>query len=152
MTAVHWLIVMSEDNWEVCERLGLVGLGRDAERRFQKMADGDRVWVYLNRRHVDRQVPRVNQIRALVRLVGPIQHLRKSPWKARGDQTFAVARPIVVEKTLAIPAIEVLKQLSFAGPSPIWGGRLLHAPLRLTEDDVAKLQAAAIRASGSNPV
>jgi hypothetical protein len=49
-----WLVVMSEDNWEVCAREGL--LGRGAQRRLERMAEGDRVWVYVNSKHVDRQL------------------------------------------------------------------------------------------------
>ena len=140
-----WLVVLSEDNWEICARERLIGLGRDAERRLARMADGDRVWVYVNRKHVDHQVPHVYQVRAAVRVAGPVRHLDRSPWKARGAQRFEFARPITVERTLALPGRELLKTMSFAGRPPVWGMRLLDAPLRLTAEDVAKLEAAAGR-------
>jgi hypothetical protein len=140
-----WLVVMSLDNWEICAREGLLGLGRDAERRLGRMADGDRVWVYVNRKHVDHQVPHVYEIRAVVRVAGPVRHLDRSPWKAREAQRFEFARPIAVERTLALPARELLKGMSFAGRPPVWGMRLLNAPVRLTTDDVARLEEAAGR-------
>ncbi len=138
----HWLVVLSEDNWAVCDREGLLGLGRDAERRLGRMAEGDLVWVYVNRKHVDHQVPRVQELRALVRVAGPVCRLDRSPWKPRGDQRFMIARPIQVERRFALPVIELLKTMSFAGRPPAWGMRLLSAPVPLTEDDVAKFEAA----------
>ncbi len=137
------LVVMSLDNWEICAREGLLGLGRDAERRLGHMADGDRVWVYVNRKHVHHQVPHVYEIRAVARVAGPVRHLNHRPWKARGAQQFEFARPIAVERTLALPARELLKAMSFAGRPPVWGMKLLNAPLRLTAEDVAKLEGAA---------
>ena len=135
-----WLVVMSEDNWEICAHEGLLGLGRDAERRLGRMADGDRVWIYVNRKHVDHQVPHVREIRAAVSVAGPVRHLARSPWRARGEQRFEFARPIDVERRLAFPARELLKTMSFAGWPPVWGMKLLDAPVRLTGDDVRKLE------------
>jgi hypothetical protein len=137
-----WLVVLSEDNWEICARESLLGLGRDAERRLNRMADGDRLWVYVNRKHVDHQVPHVYEIRALVRVAGRVRHLTRSPWKARGDQRFEYARPIAVERRCSFPARELLKTMSFAGRPPVWGMKLLNAPVRLTDEDVSKLEAA----------
>jgi hypothetical protein len=137
-----WLVVLSEDNWSICDREGLLGLGRDAERRLSRMSEGDRVWVYVNRKHVDHQVPRVQELRAVARVTGPTRRLERSPWRPRGDQRFLFARPIAVERRCALPAIELLKTMSFAGRPPAWGMRLLSAPVRLTPDDVAKFEAA----------
>src|SRR5262249_19070914 len=137
-----WLVVLSEDNWEICAREGLLGLGRDAERRLNRMVDGDRVWVYVNRKYVDHQVPHVYEMRAVARIAGPVQHLKSSPWRARGEQRFSVARPITVEQRCAFPALELLKSMSFAGRPPSWGMRLLNAPVPLTRADVHKLEAA----------
>ena len=137
-----WLVVLSEDNWEVCAREGLLGLGRDAERRLNRMAEGDRVWVYVNRKHVDHQVPHVYQIRAVARVAGPVRRLARSPWMARGDQRFEYARPISVERRCTVRARDLLKTKSFAGRPPVWGMRLLNAPLRLADDDVKKLEQA----------
>ena len=137
-----WLVVMSEDNWTICQKVGLLGLGRDAERKLSRLVDGDRVWVYVNRKHVDHEVPRVQELRALARITGPVQHLGKSPWKPRGDQRFTVARPISIQRTFAVPALDLLKSMSFAGKPPVWGIRLLSAPLHLTPEDTAKLESA----------
>ncbi|HZU17036.1 MAG TPA: hypothetical protein VFD01_10645 [Candidatus Dormibacteraeota bacterium] len=145
-----WLVVLSEDNWEICAREGLLGLGRNAERRLNRMAEGDRVWVYVNRKHVDHQLPRVQELRAVARVTGPVRHLERSPWKPRGEQRFTVARPIAVERRCAVPLLEVLKGLSFAGRPPAWGMRLLDAPLRLTAGDVARLELA-LEANPSAP-
>lgn len=150
MSNDHWIAVVTEDNWAISVRERLLGLGKDAERRLARMAKGDHVWIYVNRKHVDRQVPRVYEIRAIARISGPIEHRRKSPWKPRGDQRFLVARPIVIERTMAFPAIDILKRLSFAGPPRAWGVRLLNAPLRLTSADVAKLEVASKSATGKS--
>jgi hypothetical protein len=138
----EWLVVLSEDNWEVCAREGLLGLGRDAERRLNRMAEGDHIWVYVNRKYVDHQVPHVYEIRAVARVGGSVKQLKRSPWRSRGDQHFTVARPIVVERRCALPALELLKSMSFAGRPPAWGMRLLNAPLRLTDEDIEKLKRA----------
>lgn len=133
---------MTEDNWQVCGREGLLGLGRDAERRPNRMADGDRVWVYLNRKYVDRQVPKVREVQAVARINGGVRRLVRSLWKARGQQHFEYARPIIVEHRCGFPALDLLKTMSFAGRPPTWGLRLLNAPVPLTEDDVRKLEGA----------
>lgn len=140
----NWLVVLSEDNWTVCDREGLIGVGRNAEARLNRIAEGDRVWVYVNRKYVDHQVPRVQELRAVARVTGPVRHLDRSPWKPRGHQRFTVARPIEVERRYAVPVLELLKTMSFAGRPPVWGMRLLSAPLRLTDDDVEKLGHAAL--------
>lgn len=136
-----WLVVLSEDNWEVCRRERLLGLGAGGERRLARMAEGDRVWIYINKRHVERQTPRVRRIRAAVRIAGPVRRLDHPPWRSRGHQTFPYARPIQVLRVLDLPGIEVLTQLGFA-QGGAWGFRLLHAPLALSESDVEKLETA----------
>src|SRR5438876_207313 len=106
------------------------------------MADGDRIWIYVNRGHVDKQLPRIYEIRAVARVTGQVTRLERSPWRPRGDQHFEVARPIAIERTLKFKAKELLMTMSFAGPPPVWGTRLLNAPLQLTKSDVAKLERA----------
>src|SRR5579859_3950096 len=138
-----WLVVMSEDNWLVSARESLIGLGRDAERRLNRMAEGDRVWIYVNRKHVDRQLPHIYEIRACVRITGPVRHLTKSPWRSRGDQSFTVGRPAAVEREMKVPALDLLKSMSFAGRPPAWALPLLNAPIRLAPADVERLEAAA---------
>jgi hypothetical protein len=101
-----WLAVLSEDNWEISGGEGLLGLGRDAERRLNRMSDQDRVWTYVNRKYVDHQTPWVREIRAVVRVAGPVRHLATSPWRPRGGQQFTVARPITIEHRCALPALE----------------------------------------------
>ena len=135
--------MLSEDNWEISAREGLLGLGKAAEARLGRMADGDRVWVYVNRKHVDHQIPHVYEIRAVAKIEGPTRRLMKSPWKARGDQHFEFARPIQIERRLALPARDLLMTLSFAGRPPFWGMKLMNAPLKLTTGDVEKLEKAA---------
>lgn len=134
----NWLVVLSEDNWVICARERLLGLGRDAERRLSRMSVGDRIWVYINRKYVDHATPRVYEIRATAIVTGPVRHLANSPWHSRGRQHFSTARPIRVERNIALPARELLMSMSFAGRLPFWGLRLLHAPIRLTSDDVSK--------------
>lgn len=45
-------------------------------------------------------------------------------------------------RTCDLPAFDLLPELSFARDMRGWGMKLLHAPLLLTEDDVARLEAA----------
>jgi hypothetical protein len=135
---------MTEDNWDISAKHGLLGLGRDAKRRLARMAEGDQVWIYVNRGLVDKQLPRIYEIRAVARVSGAVTRLKRSPWKPRGDQRFEVARPIAIERNLKFKARELLMTMSFAGPPPVWGTRLLNTPLQLTQSDVVKLETAAI--------
>lgn len=143
-----WLVVLSEDNWEICRRESLLGLGRDGERRLGRLAEGDRVWVYVNKRYVDRQTPWVRRIRAAVIVIGPVRRLDRPPWRSRGDQTFPYARPIEVLRTLDLPGTDLLPELSFVSGNKGWGMQLLHAPLALTQSDVARLESAVQMAGG----
>ncbi len=137
-----WLVALSEDNWEICAREGLLGLGRNGVQRLGRMVDGDRVWVYVSTKHLGRQTPRVRRIRAVARITGPVQQLADPPWAARGNERFAAARPIQGERRLDLPG-DLLPRLSLAqGPGP-WGLRLLNAPVPLATSDVAQLLAAA---------
>ena|SRR5215469_6750170 len=56
---------------------------------------------------------------------------------------ISVGRSIEVLRNFDLPAFELLPVLSFARETEGWGMRLLRAPLRLTQDDVARLEAAA---------
>jgi len=133
-----WLIVLSADNWTICAREQLIGLGRRADQRFAPMAEGDRVWVYVNKEFVDRQRPLVRSLRAIARVTGPTRKLNEPPWRARGNQAFALARPIEIERTCDVPVGTVLEELW--GPSK-WGSKLLNAPVRLTDREVRRLEA-----------
>jgi hypothetical protein len=142
----NWLAVLSEDNWEICAREGLLGFGRKSERRLNQMQDGDRVWVYINKKHVDKQTPRIMSIRALAIVAGPVRRLTKPPWRPRGDQTFDLARPISLQRTFDLPAEVLLRDML----STRWGGwsaQLLHSPLFLDDQDMAMLEEA-LRTSG----
>jgi len=135
-----WLVVCTADNWKICAREGLLGLGHRGASKLSRMSEGDRIWVYVSTAFVGRQYPKVRQIQALVRVTGPVEHLQHPPWKARGSERFAVARPIKAERTLDIPG-DFLSRLSFARGRAMWGPPLLNAPLLLTPADVAKLTA-----------
>ncbi|MBO0706716.1 MAG: hypothetical protein J2P44_00025 [Candidatus Dormibacteraeota bacterium] len=52
-----WLVTLSEDNWQVCRRERLLGLGSGREHRLGRLSEGDPVWIYINKRRVDRQTP-----------------------------------------------------------------------------------------------
>jgi predicted RNA-binding protein len=140
-----WLFVLSEDNWEACAKRRLLGLSERAQRRSVEMSSGDRLWVYVNKKYVDHQVPRIRRLRAVARVRGSIKRLTSVPWKLRGDQTFPFALPIELERLVDIDIVPVLKKLSIAGKGTAWGSNLLNAPLRLTPQDVSKLEAAAAK-------
>jgi len=134
-----WLAVMSADNWEICERERLIAFGDHRRSRLDRLAEGDRLWVYVNRQHADRQLPKVERLRAIVRVVGPTVRLTTSPWFRRGAAEFHLARSISIVRRASVPAKETLKTLSFAGRPPAWGIRLLGAPVELTVADVTVL-------------
>jgi len=144
MTA-DWLVVMSEDNWQICEREELISVGGDGSK-LDRFEYGDRLWIYVNRKYVDHQVPHVYEIQALARVSGPVMTLKKSPWRKRGRSEYKLARAIAVERRLRISALQLVKSLSFAGTPPVWGLSLLNAPLRLTPNDVKNLERAAAKA------
>lgn len=137
-----WLTVLSEDNWQICAAKGLLGFGQRAERKLAIMSEGDRVWIYVNKKYVDHQVPRLRRIRGLARITGASRSLDRVPWRTRGDQSFGFAKPITVECHLDIEATPLLKAMSFAGKSSLWGAPLQNAPLKLTPRDVSKLERA----------
>ena len=105
------------------------------------MSVGDRVWIYVNRKYVDNPRPYVREIRSIVRIAGPIKHLAKSPWKSGEGRLFTVARDITIERRIAVPGT-VLTKMSFALRPPMWGMRLMGAPLRLTERGVGLVERA----------
>lgn len=135
----EWLVVLSEDNWAICSRVGLLGLGRNGRRRLNRMGQGDLVWIYVNKKYVHKQTPRVRRLRAVARLLGPTRHLEKPPWRGRAEERFAFARPIKIVRTIDASG-DILQKLSFGGNNTGWGIRLLNAPLALTRDDVARLE------------
>jgi len=139
----HWLVVMSEDNWEICAREGLLSLGAGAQRRLYRLSDGDLVWVYINRKYVDRQLPRIFQMRALAKVTGQTRYLDQSPWKPRDRQTFNYARPIEVVRQFTFSAADVLKTMSFVRKPEHWGWYLMNMPVALSDQDVRQLEAAA---------
>jgi hypothetical protein len=51
----------------------------------------------------------------------------------------------------AVPVLELLRTMSFGGHAPAWGLRPLHAPLRLTDEDVAWFERAHAAASSPAP-
>jgi hypothetical protein len=71
---------------------------------------------------------------------GPVPRLEHPPWRPRGDETFPYARAVEVLRAQDIPGVDLLPQLSFTGGREAWGIYLLPAPLRLTEDDMARLE------------
>ena len=134
-----WIIVMSEDNWDVCARARLLGLGRGGERRLDRLTTGDRVWVYINKKYVDQQRPKIGRVKSVVKITGSTRFLDNPPWRSRRGQSFAYVRSIRIESHVDVPREKVM-QLSFArGRGSGWGWPLLNAPLRLTADDVRRL-------------
>ncbi|SRR6266852_1522688 len=120
-------------------------LGLPHREQLERMADNDRVWVYLGRAKVDKQKPKVRRLRAIARITGQVQELTRPSWRPRGSQAFSFARPIEVLRQLDTPGYELMGQLSFAGGRKHWGLQLLKAPLVLTEKDEALLASATSR-------
>ena len=133
-----WLVVLPRDNWEICAREGLLG-GTD---RLERMADGDRIWVYVNKERTDSQLAPIRRIRASAIVRGPVRHLTHVPWNRRRAQSFPFARGITIERQFDIPGPELIKTLSFVVDPTNWGAYLRTTPIRLTVADVGKLEEA----------
>jgi predicted RNA-binding protein len=137
-----WLVVMSEDNWNECSRRRLLGLGRKAQQRIARFSKGDRVWVYVNKKFVDHQTPRVRRIRALATVAGNPKVLKQPSWHARGENRFEVALPITIDQAYDFPAEQLLKSTAFARRPGGWRAALLNAPIELGNQDIGKLRSA----------
>jgi predicted RNA-binding protein len=139
----EWLVALSGDNWCICASHGLLGLTKRQEPRLRLLNAGDRVWIYLSTQFVDRQLPRVYRIRAVARVTGPAERLERTPWHSRGQETFALAVPITVEREVDLPGKSLISSFSFVQRKESWGAHLLNAPIRLSEDDAVRLHRAA---------
>jgi hypothetical protein len=140
----NWLVVISQDNWEICRNRGLLGMGNDGQFRLGRMSEGDLVWVYVNKLYVDHETPRVRQIQAVAQVAGPVQFLTSPPWRARGPQQFPYARAIDVVATLSLDAYSLFERMPFARRRGGGGvsHQLMNAPVALDDADVAVLRAA----------
>lgn len=138
----HWLIALTEDNWEVCRRERQLGLSKRAKGKLADAQPGDRLWIYISRRSVEHQLPKVREFRGIAEITGAASSIRSPRWSSRGDEHFASAVPFRMLRELRLPASVIVQELSRRRKYAQWGALVQNAPMRLDDREVAFLERA----------
>jgi predicted RNA-binding protein len=72
--AQYWILCMSEDNYEIARKQGLIGMAERQRRAIQKLATGDMLTFYVSQKTVDSPpndpAHKVQQFRGIARITG----------------------------------------------------------------------------------
>lgn len=135
-----WLIVLTEDNWEVCKREQLLGVSTRASGKLSGVKPGDRMWIYISRRFVDRQVPIVRELRGVAEVTGSATSIGKPRWQGRVGDAFDRTVPFRLVREFRISGVAAVQELSTMRKYARWGALVQNAPVRLDDREVAVLE------------
>lgn len=113
----HWILCMSEDNYLIAQQQELIGISERARTAIHKIAIGDMVTFYINKKKVDSPpndpAQKVQQFRGIARISGDAIESNDLIWHVREGEIFPHRRKVEFLADGKVDARPLIERLSF---------------------------------------
>jgi predicted RNA-binding protein len=144
---------MSEDNYEIARKQGLIGMAERQRRAIQKIAIGDMLTFYISKKAVDSPPNdpdhRVQQFRGTARVTGEAFESIDLIWRVREGEIFPHRRKIEFLADASAGVRPLIDKLSFVTNTVYWALPFQKGYVEISPKDFDTIQAA-MRANHSD--
>jgi predicted RNA-binding protein len=135
----YWILCMSEDNYEIARRRGLIGLAERHKVAMQKLAIGDMITFYISKKKVDSlpndPADKVQQFRGLARVTGVAFESNDLIWHVREGEIFPHRRYVEFLADSRAETRPLIERLSFVTNTLYWALPFRKGYVEVTQKD-----------------
>jgi predicted RNA-binding protein len=142
----YWILCMSEDNYEVAKKQGLIGMAERQRRAIQKIATGDMLTFYVSKKTVDSPpnapAHKVQQFLGIARVTGEAYESNELIWHVREGEIFPHRRQVEFLADTGAEAKPLINKLSFVTNTVFWALPFQKGYVEIAQKDFQTLQEA----------
>jgi predicted RNA-binding protein len=142
----HWILCMSEDNYQIAKQHGLIGMSERAGKAMQHIGLGDMITFYINRKAVDAPpndpAAKVQQFRGIARVSGEPFKSDDVIWHIRDSEIFPYRRAVEFLSDAKADVRPMIEKLSFVTNTMYWALPLRKGYVEITPKDFETIQGA----------
>ncbi len=142
----YWILCMSEDNYEIAKKQGLIGMSERQRRAIQKIATGDLLTFYITKKTVDSlpndAAQKVQQFRGIARVTGEAFESNELIWHVREAEIFPQRRRVEFLAEGSAGARPLIDKLSFVTNTTYWALPFQKGYVEISPKDFETIQAA----------
>jgi predicted RNA-binding protein len=135
----YWILCMSEDNYEIAKKQGLIGMADRQRRAIQKIAPGDMLTFYVSKKTVDSPtndpVHKVQQFRGTAQVTSETFESNELIWHVREGEIFPHQRKVVFLTDASTAAKPLINRLSFITNTAFWALPFQKGYAEITQKD-----------------
>jgi predicted RNA-binding protein len=149
----HWILCMSEDNYAVARKQGLIGMSERRRIAMQKLAIADIITFYISKKKVDSPpndpAHKVQQFRGIARVTSEAFGSNDLIWHVRKGEIFPHRRNVEFLADGSTEARPLIERLSFVTNTAFWALPLQKGYVKIMQKDFETIQGA--MKTGHNP-
>jgi predicted RNA-binding protein len=120
----YWILCMSEDNYEIARKEGLIGLAERHKTAMQKLAIGDMMTFYISKKQVDSPsddpMHKVQRFCGMARVTSDAFESNDLIWHVREGEIFPHRRKVEFLADGSAEARPLIGRLSFVTNTAFW--------------------------------
>jgi predicted RNA-binding protein len=137
---------MSEDNYEIARKQGLIGMSERHRRAIQRLAIGDMLTFYISKKHVDSPpndpAHKVQQFRGVARVAGESFESDDLIWHVREGEIFPHRRQVAFLGDASTEARPLIEKVSFVTNTVFWALPFQKGYVEITQKDFETIRGA----------
>jgi len=142
-----WLVTISEDNFQVALKKGLIGVSPRWRKPLDEMKKGDGIIFYIGKKKVGKGGPHssISQFAGLAEVTGPAFVSKEPVWHSKGDELFPYRRKIKFSASVdKAEASKVCRSLEFIRNPDYWMLYFLTAIRKISNADYETIKRALV--------
>jgi predicted RNA-binding protein len=141
-----WILCMSEDNYMIAMKQGLIGMSERTRKAIHQIGIGDMIVFYITRQRVDSPpndlAQKVQQFRGIARVTAEAFESNDLIWHIRDDEIFPHRRRVEFLSDSSTEVKPLIEQLSFVTNTTYWALPLRKGYGEITQKDLGTIQGA----------
>jgi predicted RNA-binding protein len=140
----YWILCMSEDNYVIARKHGLIGMSEWAGKAIHHIGIGDMMTFYINRRTVDAPpndpATKVQEFHGIARVSGEAFESDDVIWHVRDREIFPFRRAVEFLSDMRADVRPLIEKLSFVTNTMYWALPLRKGYVEITAKDFTTIQ------------
>jgi len=140
-----WLVTISEDNFQIALKEGLIGVSHRWRKPLEEMKEGDNIIFYIGKKKVGRGGPNssVSEFAGLAEVASPVFVGKERIWHSKETETFPYRRRIkFLPAATRVKALKICHSLEFIRNPDYWMLYFLTAIRKLSDADYETIKRA----------
>jgi len=142
-----WLVTISEDNFQIALKKGLIGVSHRWRKSLGEMQEGDKIIFYIGKKEAGKGGlhSSVSEFAGLAEVTGPVFVSEEPLWRSKGSAAFPVRRKVEFLPTVTrVKALEMCRSLHFIKNPDYWMLYFLTPIRKLSDADFDTIKSALV--------